>query len=791
MRLSAPGASPVECIASWPQAGVFASGHASGSIRVSRVAAGARGRRGVYEDVVECVGHTGGVARLLALPTLVHEGGRSPPPLSLVSVGRDNRVRLWDVAASAPLPTSPGGGGSSGGEASLPQRKSFFSPPAAFPAPSAPLASFVCELVGGPTAAPVTSAITFGVSFAIASAEHTVRVWRHNRRDAISGGFGSGSSRTLAPVAALPVGAAQSALAASPVGGTGTGGLLAGGGVDGGVTLWDLGAPTPGDAALRSIAGYASRVHSLLWLPPPDGRLVTCAVGRGEAIKFWDVRSGTCTGAYALDSRLLCSVLLPDGRLVSGHESGEVLLWDPRRGSRGVTLGWHTGAVTRAAVSSDGRPVTGCGHGGSLVRVWSLGAPAAAGASGALAGASAVSHPAAAGSSASLRVHCATLASPAGNACEALGDMARMGDRCMVYTASSTPAGDDAAVYVWPLPEELTESAPASKAAAVDAIVWPQLAALQAAAAAAPNRPTGAPTPAPAGGAAAAVAQAPSPTKQAPQQHVEVAAAATGTGGYVRAVSLNPFCVDHSGSVAVMAAAAPVAPAAPIATEAVAPEVASTDTAVPSNATAVAAATAAVVAAVEPTIHLRAGLTDVHGGESVAEAISAAEDMPAEQQARLPLPSHGTRVGGVPEPAASAAAESCRAQSPPVHAALAPSSPPGAAPSRHRSKSDSSFTSDSTSTSDSSGDVGAANSRSRSSYDASAGARGQAVAAIAAQAAAASEAAAHATHLNAASTRLAAAQAALAAAQAALQAAAVEVADAAAAVAAVARSVAA
>jgi WD40 repeat protein len=247
------------------------------------------------------------VARLLALPS-VHDGGGGKP-LSLVSVGRDHRMRLWDVAAFAQLPTSPGSGG---GDAA--SRKSFFSTPAlAFPAPSAPLASVVCELVGGPTAAPITSAIAYGVTHVIASAEHTVRIWRHNRRDAISGG--SGALRTLAPVAALPVGAAQSALAGSLVGGTGTtGGLLAGGGIDGGVSVWDLGAST----ALRKISGYASRVHKLLWLPPPDGRLVTCAVGRGEALKFWDVRSGACTGAYALDSRLLCSALLPDGRLVSG-----------------------------------------------------------------------------------------------------------------------------------------------------------------------------------------------------------------------------------------------------------------------------------------------------------------------------------------------------------------------------------------------------------------------------------------------------------------------------------------
>lgn len=811
MRLSAPGASPAECVVSWPLAGVFATGHASGSIRVSRVVSTARGRRGVYEDVVECVGHTGGVARLLALPTPAHDGGGRP--LSLVSVGADNRMRLWDIAAFAALPSSvssPGGGGE---PQPPPARKSFFSAPlsgaaaGAFPAPSAPLASFVAELVGGPAAAPVTSAIAFGPSLVMASAEHTVRMWRHNRREAVSGGGGPGSWRTLAPVAGLPTGAPQSALAASPVGGSGGGGLLVGGGVDGVVSLWDLGAPSPSGAALRVIPGYGSRVHTLLWLPPPDGRLVTGAIGRGEAVKFWDVRSGACTGAYALDSRLLASALLPDGRLVTGHEGGEVLLWDPRRGSRGTTLGWHTGAVTRVAVASDGRPVTGCAHGGSLVRVWHLGAlSAAASGGGGAGGGAAASSGGAAAAPAPPRAHCATLVSPVGNARESLGDMSAMGDRCMLYTASSTPAGDDTAVFVWPLPEDLTEDAPQSKAAAADAIVWPQLAALQAAAAAAtaPARQPVASAGSPAKQQAQAASGVPSPPPaqvQQPAQPSPPAGRAAPTAAAPRPTSspssfdpLNPFCVDNDGSGEVASAPAAAAVASP--TPAAAPEAAAAAAQSPASAaTAVAAAAAAAVAALEAAVRLRTAYADVAdaraaaaaSGSSAAGEGGALTDEPAvdEAGARLKSPAVAAVVTASlsPSPPPPDVSDH-RAVSPPAAAAVVSTAsadaaePAKASPSRRRSSSTSSSGSDTT-----------ASSRGRESDSAAAAAA--ATAAASAAAAAAESAAAHGARLDAAVARLTAAQAAVAAAQAELAAAAAEVASAASAAAASARDAAA
>ena len=70
--------------------------------------------------------------------------------------------------------------------------------------------------------------------------------------------------------------------------------------------------------------------------------------------------------------------VLPDGRVASGGDDGQVLVWDPADPGAGrVELGRHPGSVRAVGVLPDGRVVSGGGSGDGRVLVWDPGDPGA------------------------------------------------------------------------------------------------------------------------------------------------------------------------------------------------------------------------------------------------------------------------------------------------------------------------------------------------------------------------------------------------------------------------------
>jgi len=146
------------------------------------------------------------------------------------------------------------------------------------------------------------------------------------------------------------------------------------------VRLWDLEA----GEELRQMVGHSERIMGVDF--SPDGRLAASAAWDGT-VRLWELQTGKEVRRFPdADSRPVIDrgggrssghkahiygvAFSPDGKyLVSGDESGELLLWDAATGKHLFSYESHTGYISAVAFSRQGRHLVSCG-GDNAVRVW-------------------------------------------------------------------------------------------------------------------------------------------------------------------------------------------------------------------------------------------------------------------------------------------------------------------------------------------------------------------------------------------------------------------------------------
>ena len=108
----------------------------------------------------------------------------------------------------------------------------------------------------------------------------------------------------------------------------------------------------------------------------PDNRtlaVVLTAPGGGSRINLYNIAAARHAGTIAVPHALAGAVgFTPDGRLLaSGHDDGQVLLWDAATGRERAAFQWHEGSVTALAFAPDGMTAAAGYHDGTIV-VWDL-----------------------------------------------------------------------------------------------------------------------------------------------------------------------------------------------------------------------------------------------------------------------------------------------------------------------------------------------------------------------------------------------------------------------------------
>jgi WD40 repeat protein len=134
---------------------------------------------------------------------------------------------------------------------------------------------------------------------------------------------------------------------------------------NGGARLWDLSA----NRWLRTLTGHTDNIA--MTALSSDARLgVTCGPPNADV---WDLTTGRCLATLTGD--LMSVALSADGRrLLTGHENGEVKLWDNSPETMGrclQTLSGHIGSAHTVAIAPDGRYGLSGGRDGTL-RWWDL-----------------------------------------------------------------------------------------------------------------------------------------------------------------------------------------------------------------------------------------------------------------------------------------------------------------------------------------------------------------------------------------------------------------------------------
>ena len=110
------------------------------------------------------------------------------------------------------------------------------------------------------------------------------------------------------------------------------------------------------DLRSRSVRSFATSigvsVTCLVW--SPDGERIA-AGGRDQRVELYDIHGRQIAVLAGLQGRLTALAFSPDGRtLVSGTETGEVLLWSAWTGQPLYHLRGHTGCVLDMAFTPDG-----------------------------------------------------------------------------------------------------------------------------------------------------------------------------------------------------------------------------------------------------------------------------------------------------------------------------------------------------------------------------------------------------------------------------------------------------
>ncbi|GAA3445979.1 PD40 domain-containing protein [Planomonospora venezuelensis] len=285
-------------------------------------------------------GHAGAVSQVLFTPD-----GRT-----LVSVGRDRSVRLWDVRGGALLARLTGHDTWMKAAALSPDGRTLATggEDGVLVLWDVPGRARIAALPGHDRQIREIAFSPDGRTLATASDDHSVMVWdaaRHVRLRALTGHR-----------------AAVRGVAFSPDGRT-----LASAGDDRAVLLWDLARQAPPVLLGEHPETAAAVAFS------PDGRTLASAGGRAS-VQLWDVarRTRLARLGHGEDGQVITLVFSPDGRTLagSGHDP-TVLLWDvAHRTLRGRLTG-HQANVYTIAFDPSSSMLSSAGEDGTIL-LWDL-----------------------------------------------------------------------------------------------------------------------------------------------------------------------------------------------------------------------------------------------------------------------------------------------------------------------------------------------------------------------------------------------------------------------------------
>ena len=121
----------------------------------------------------------------------------------------------------------------------------------------------------------------------------------------------------------------------------------------------------PGGPLKATMEGHSQMVHCSVVLP--DGRFVSGSYDK--TLRVWDAASGACERVLeGHTSSVVCVSVLPDGRVVSGSSDNALRMWDAASGACERVLEGHLSWVRCVSVLPDGRVVSGSSD--NTLRVW-------------------------------------------------------------------------------------------------------------------------------------------------------------------------------------------------------------------------------------------------------------------------------------------------------------------------------------------------------------------------------------------------------------------------------------